>query len=307
MLVLLVEDEPGIREGLAAFLRIKGHIVRLAETCASGLAAARDEVFDAVITDWRLGDGTGDQVVRASDCPAVVMSGYPEEVTGLGDAVTVLRKPVTPATLLQQLEQLVPPQASASQSQAAQTPMPQSQASPHGTAVDDLPIDVRDRVALALALAGYPEEARITVDGGLVTLAAPLVDTRDEDLTALEAVGGDLRVLEPDGQPWLELQLDAAGRPEGETVVQPGEPWPPALEAVVVDFRGCDRFDPDEFLALTDRAHAAERDGRVVRFINVPSHLRLYAELLDQAHRVPKRPKSGPRLPEVLQELWRLP
>src|SRR5262245_44386286 len=106
MLVLLVEDEPGIREGLAAFLRLKGHVVRAAGSCREGLALLQAETFDAVVTDWRLGDGTGAEVARASAAPVLVMSGWLEEVEGLA-ATAVLRKPVAPHQLAVELDRLV--------------------------------------------------------------------------------------------------------------------------------------------------------------------------------------------------------
>ena len=60
MNILLVEDEPGIREGLASFLRIKGHRVLTAASQQEGLSHITDDHFDLLITDWRIGADLGD-------------------------------------------------------------------------------------------------------------------------------------------------------------------------------------------------------------------------------------------------------
>ena len=94
MNILLVEDELGIREGLAALLRTRGHVVHAAESVARGTRLAADHAFDLVVTDWRLGDGLGLEVIEHCGCAAIVMSGYPEEVAAATGDATVLEKPV---------------------------------------------------------------------------------------------------------------------------------------------------------------------------------------------------------------------
>lgn len=63
MRLLLLEDDPTLGEGLAAFLRGEGHCVdwhsRLAEV--RGLSCAD---FDALLVDWQLPDGSGLDWVR---------------------------------------------------------------------------------------------------------------------------------------------------------------------------------------------------------------------------------------------------
>jgi two-component system OmpR family response regulator len=63
MRLLLLEDDPTLGEGLAAFLRGEGHCVdwhcRLTEV--RGLSATD---FDALLVDWRLPDGSGLDWVR---------------------------------------------------------------------------------------------------------------------------------------------------------------------------------------------------------------------------------------------------
>ena len=78
MRILLVDDEDGIREGLAGLLRLKGHEVRTAATIDAGrelLGACR---FELAITDWRLPDGNADLLFAACELPVIAVSGHPE-------------------------------------------------------------------------------------------------------------------------------------------------------------------------------------------------------------------------------------
>lgn len=289
MNILLVEDEAGIREGLASFLRLKGHRVTTADTCERGLTHLRDSEFDLLITDWRIGDGLGDALVVASGCPSIVVSGFPEEVQDLGEQVTVLRKPVMPQDLLGTIEAFV----------AARRPA----AAPGRTAIQrELPADTADRIELALALAGAPRETRISDDGAFVVVEAPL-PRGDGSLPDLERIGGDLRVLSgPDG-PRFELRLCRDARPLGvEQVLGLGETWPPAGERFAVDLHGCGRERLQEFVAAV--AAARRRPRGEVHFVNVPSAFRLWLEISGKVDDMPKRTQAAPRLPEVLAMLW---
>lgn len=75
--VLIVEDEPNMRKMLTTHLRQDGHSLVEAGSVREGLAALESEDFDVVLTDHRLGDGEGLQIlegVQQSDSSlAVVM------------------------------------------------------------------------------------------------------------------------------------------------------------------------------------------------------------------------------------------
>ena len=86
--ILLVEDEPGIREGLASILRLKGYRVVAADSCESGLRSLAEEGFDLVISDWHLGDGLGKRIGESRDCPAIVIIGVAERVEVEAAALT---------------------------------------------------------------------------------------------------------------------------------------------------------------------------------------------------------------------------
>ena len=71
MRCLLVDDEPGIREGLAMLLRRRGYEVQTAGDCAEARARLDAQSFDIVVTDWRLPDGFASSFVDGCPCPVL--------------------------------------------------------------------------------------------------------------------------------------------------------------------------------------------------------------------------------------------
>jgi two-component system response regulator HydG len=68
--VLIVEDEPNMRKMIAMHLRQDGHSLVEAGSVREGLAALETNDFDVILTDQRLSDGEGTQIlesVRHSD------------------------------------------------------------------------------------------------------------------------------------------------------------------------------------------------------------------------------------------------
>ena len=65
--VLLVEDEPGVRNAMRSLLRIEGYRVTVAASAEEALAHLGDGPFDLIVTDYHLEQGrTGTQVVAAA-------------------------------------------------------------------------------------------------------------------------------------------------------------------------------------------------------------------------------------------------
>ncbi|MEE2888083.1 MAG: response regulator [Planctomycetota bacterium] len=291
--LLLVEDEPGIREGLTAFLQLKGYGIITAGSCADGLSRIAENDFDMVITDWHLGDGIGAAIVAASQCPVLVISGAAErvEIEGAVGKVEVMRKPVLPPELVEKIAAMV-----------AEAEILDGLA---------LPIDAQERVALIRAMVRSRHEVgdeAVTVreDGTLVTVEARLSHDDDQLQESVSKIGGDVRCLERGGQAILEIRFFRSGqREETDRLIGPHEPWPEEDGTVAVDFSRADHCAPMRFVELLDRAEAAHQFGRSAYFLNVPAHLRLYLELLGRAHVMPMRETAGPALPAVITELWR--
>ena len=62
--LLVVDDEPFLRDAVAASLRFLGFEVTTAESAAGALRLARDHPFDLIVLDVMLPDGDGFDVVR---------------------------------------------------------------------------------------------------------------------------------------------------------------------------------------------------------------------------------------------------
>ncbi len=69
--ILIVDDEPAARMTLAILLRKRGHRVLQAEGAKAAAKALAEGAFDLVVTDLRMPDGDGLQVLRAAKahCP----------------------------------------------------------------------------------------------------------------------------------------------------------------------------------------------------------------------------------------------
>lgn len=285
MKCLLVDDEPGIREGLAALLRKQGHDVRTAGDCAGARVALLHD-FDVVVTDWRLPDGTADAYWAATRCPVVAVSGHPEEVVRDSMVHAVLTKPATPAKLLAVLATLPGP-APAS---------PPAAGSP-------LPIDVRRAIAAFLQQLPAGTSTETWDDGTFVTVIAAL------DATAAATVQsrhGELSLRRRDGAvaAWLRLRRD--GRPAALLpVVAPLEPWPPQ-GAFAVDFHDS-ALAPAALAACLERAAAVRRNGAQVQLLNLPDRAPDCAFGHGTADDMPMRDPVGPSLQAESADLWREP
>jgi DNA-binding NtrC family response regulator len=75
--LLVVDDEPSARTTLALLLRKRGHRVVQAEDVAGATKRLAEEVFDLVVTDLRMPDGDGLDVLQAAkaqaDAPEVIL------------------------------------------------------------------------------------------------------------------------------------------------------------------------------------------------------------------------------------------
>ncbi len=79
--LLLVEDEPALREVVAEQLADRGFIVEQASSGEEALARLSDFAFDAIVTDLRMPGVSGSTVVDAAierypDIVAIVVTGY---------------------------------------------------------------------------------------------------------------------------------------------------------------------------------------------------------------------------------------
>lgn len=107
--VLVVDDETDFLATYERLLRRQSYEVVTVTSRAAGLAALAGEPLDLVISDLRLPDGDGLDVVRAArdardPVPVIVITGYPSDETRraalAAGATMFLAKPFVAAVLL---------------------------------------------------------------------------------------------------------------------------------------------------------------------------------------------------------------
>ena len=118
--ILVVDDEPSPRLTMALLLRTRGHRVCEADGVTTALRVLGSERPDIVVTDLRMPDGVGLDVLRAAKvhCPeadVIVLTGYAgwesaKEAMQLG-AVDYFEKGHDPEGLLQRITRLLEEQA----------------------------------------------------------------------------------------------------------------------------------------------------------------------------------------------------
>ncbi len=110
--VLLVEDEPGIRKPLEQFLRMRDYAVVCADTVQDALHLLRLHPPDAAIVDLCLKEGSGRDVVVQipPKVPVIIFSGMRAEscqLERLRPRTRIVEKPYSLTMLLEQLEEML--------------------------------------------------------------------------------------------------------------------------------------------------------------------------------------------------------
>lgn len=111
--ILCVDDELQVVKLKCAILERAGHQVTHAVSAHQAVDLMGANSYDAVVTDWRLGDGNGRDVVQAaksnSTMPVVVVSGYVAEAYQSAEPLAdlYLEKPVNPEELVTIVNELL--------------------------------------------------------------------------------------------------------------------------------------------------------------------------------------------------------
>src|ERR1051325_6277115 len=118
-LVLLVDDDPQVREVVRINLEMEGYAVREAGNAEDGLAALEDEAPDVILLDVMMPQVDGWEMLRrvqerhgVGAIPVVMFSGKVDDET-LADAVSrgaqaFIGKPFNPQQLIESTKQLLP-------------------------------------------------------------------------------------------------------------------------------------------------------------------------------------------------------
>jgi class 3 adenylate cyclase len=111
--ILIVDDEPSARRTAALLLEKRGHRVRAADGVASAVDALTEAAFDVVVTDLRMPDGAGLDVLRvvkarSPETHVILLTAYPgwetaKESIRLG-ALDYLEKAQEPEELFRRID-----------------------------------------------------------------------------------------------------------------------------------------------------------------------------------------------------------
>ena len=111
--ILCVDDEPNIVSLKCKILEAAGHKATPSTSAQDAIEKLEHEAYDAVVTDWRLGDENGRAIVQAaknnSTMPVVVVSGFVSEAFQAPEPLAdlYLEKPINPEELVTIVNELL--------------------------------------------------------------------------------------------------------------------------------------------------------------------------------------------------------
>ena len=111
--ILCVDDEPNVVRLKCKILEGAGHQATPATSAQDAIEKLEHDVYDAVVTDWRLGDANGRAIVQAaknhSTTPVIVVSGYVSEAFQAPEPLAdlYLEKPINPEELVTIVNELL--------------------------------------------------------------------------------------------------------------------------------------------------------------------------------------------------------
>jgi DNA-binding response OmpR family regulator len=111
--ILCVDDEPSVARLKCTILEAAGHQATPSTSAHDAIQKLASNIYDAVVTDWRLGDADGHAVVQAakanSTMPVILVSGFVSEAFVAPEPLPdlYLEKPVDPEELVKVVNHLL--------------------------------------------------------------------------------------------------------------------------------------------------------------------------------------------------------
>jgi CheY-like chemotaxis protein len=111
--ILLVDDEPSVRETVEFLLRLDGHAVTQATNGRQALEMFECQRYDLVITDYSMPEMRGDTLAvkikeKAPTQPILMITAYPQKLGGVENPVNaLLSKPFSISELRSEIKRLL--------------------------------------------------------------------------------------------------------------------------------------------------------------------------------------------------------
>jgi CheY-like chemotaxis protein len=115
--ILVVDDEPMVRQSIAMVLRRDGHVVVVAASGEEALGFFQPGKFDIVFTDYSMPTMTGAELAaaiksQAPGQPVIILSAFPEQLASSGALLNrfdlFIQKPFEPSTLRAAITKFAP-------------------------------------------------------------------------------------------------------------------------------------------------------------------------------------------------------
>lgn len=114
--ILIVDDEPSIRDALARWFTLRGFDVTTARDGQEALNLCLDRAFDIITMDLEMPRMSGDEAIGRireilPEVPIIILTGYPNEADSVleGGASLVLTKPLRLRELEHEVMKLLAP------------------------------------------------------------------------------------------------------------------------------------------------------------------------------------------------------
>lgn len=110
--ILIVDDEPMVRQSIKMMLKFVGYEAEAAENGQTALAMLSEKPFDLVITDYSMPDMRGDQLVaqireRFPDRKIIMATAFVEEYKVFGQPSTSINALLTKPFSIEELKKTV--------------------------------------------------------------------------------------------------------------------------------------------------------------------------------------------------------
>ncbi|HEY9036473.1 MAG TPA: sigma-54 dependent transcriptional regulator [Pseudomonadales bacterium] len=126
--ILVVEDEPIIRNALKRLLERQGHAVTEAGSVDEALEAHQPDACDLIISDLRLPGSPGTDLIRATETPVLIMTSYSSLRSAVDSmkmgAVDYIAKPFDHDEMVQAVSRILDNRPKASPARAKSKPLP---------------------------------------------------------------------------------------------------------------------------------------------------------------------------------------